>query len=245
MKNNLIFSDYHIIHSKMNNISMTLIICALTTFLAGISYYILQIILSLEKRLDEIDKELKENIKNEKRTIATLKKKLDGTNKELEENIENEKRTTTKLNAFLDNYKINYCQYEYIQTKLNDPVIVCSCNYEIKIWSLKLLKALNIPIKLEFNDYISNEEFKYLEGNIKIANIPTITLIDEYNDNAGIVKYIVPVYVVASILDAEILSYNNYNFKKSFDTFVGRNCGYEFGKLNNACDIDEVKLLFI
>ena len=98
----MILFNYHIIYSKMNNINTTLIRGMLTTLFAVIIYYILQIIVSLEKRLDEINKELKENIENEKITIATLEKRLDEINKELEKNIENEKRTIMTLEARLD-----------------------------------------------------------------------------------------------------------------------------------------------
>lgn len=235
----------------MNNISMTLIRCALTTFLAGISYYMLQIILSLEKRLDEIEKNLKENIENEKNNYCNIRK-------ELEENIENEKRTSSKLNAFLDNYTIfDYSCGVSNRFRLNK---ICKINYNegdhpIEISHLRLLKSTSTQIKFGLNasfnyvkTYLSRftGEFKYVEKFAKkMGDIPQIKLIDDYGE-----EYIVPFHLVLSILDAEIVSYDDLYvgkdlFKKSFDTFVEKNGGYEFGKLSNVCDIDEVKLLFI
>jgi hypothetical protein len=247
----------------MNNITMTLIRCALTTFLAGISYYMLQIILSLEKRLDEIEKNLKENIENEKITIATLEKRLDEINKELKENIENEKRSSSKLNAFLDNYTIfDYSSYGDFYPKVNRIRLnkIGKINYNegdhpIEISHLRLLKSTSTQIKFVLGvsfgyveAYLSTftGEFKYVEKFAKkMGHIPQIKLLNDYGE-----EYIVPFHLVLSILDAEIVSYDDFYvdkdlFKKSFDTFVDKHGGYEFGKLSNACDIDEVKLLFI
>lgn len=253
MKNNLILFNYHIIYLKMTNNEADLMRAILTALLAGISYYMLRIILSLEKRLDEINKELKEN-------------------------IENEKRTSSKLNAFLDNYTImDYDfdgeSYSKRRARLNK---LATINYtdmnNIEISYLRLLRATNTPIKFrcgttnydDIKTYLNEKphnmwliKFNYTgelinDNNItqmltspkKVADIPRITLMDDYGE-----EYIVPIYVLARIFNTKILSSDNRDvtnlYKKSFDTFVNKHGGYEFGKLTNACDIDEVKLLFI
>lgn len=235
----------------MTNRDADLMRAMLTALLAGISYYMLRIILSLEKRLDEINKELKEN-------------------------IENEKRTSSKLNAFLDNYTIiDYDidgeSYSKRRARLNKPAII---NYtdmkNIEISYLRLLRAMKTPITFrcgttnydEIKKYLNEKpdnmwlmKFNYTGELInvvtpigpklkKVADIPRITLMDDCGE-----EYIVPIYVLARIFNTEILSSDNRNvtnlYKKSFNIFVGKHGGYEFGKLTNACDIDEVKLLFI
>ena len=244
----------------MTNNDANLMRSIITALLAGISYYIFQIMLSLEKRLDEINKELKEN-------------------------IENEKRTNSKLNAFLDNYTIiDYDpkgnNYSKIRIRLNKPVIIDYTDMEnIEISYLRLLRATNTPVKfrcgttnydnikkylntrhdnmclIQFNYTGELIQFNYTGELInivtsigtspkKVADIPRIKLIYDRCE-----EYIIPIYVLACIFDTDILSSDNHNvknlYKQSFNTFVNKHGGYEFGKLTNACDINEVKLLFI